>query len=290
MRVSLFHNQRAGDSTSLSWIRELIETSGHEVVRVFDREAAFGELIDDRTELVVAAGGDGTVSAAARLLAGRSIPLTILPLGTANNIAKTLQREASSDELVARWETAARRRVDMGVARGMWGERRFLEAVGVGLVPTSISSTLMEPLTGEDVQANIRHAIARYQQVLADLAPRRWTIRVDGDEMAGDFILAEVLNTRSVGPNLVLNDDADPFDGYFCVVTAEDKHRNELQRYIDDRIKGRESSLSLPARRARHVEIHGRGDTHVDDELVRSAIPGAISIHLEAAAVEFLAI
>jgi diacylglycerol kinase family enzyme len=290
MRVSLFHNQRAGDSTSLSWIRELIETSGHEVVRVFDREAAFGELIDDRTELVVAAGGDGTVSAAARLLAGRSIPLTILPLGTANNIAKTLQREASSDELVARWETAARRRVDMGVARGMWGERRFLEAVGVGLVPTSISSTLMEPLTGEDVQANIRHAIARYQQVLADLAPRRWTIRVDGDEMAGDFILAEVLNTRSVGPNLVLNDDADPFDGYFCVVTAEDKHRDELQRYIDDRIKGRESSLSLPARRARHVEIHGRGDTHVDDELVRSAIPGAISIHLEAAAVEFLAI
>ena len=52
MRVSLFHNQKAGDSTSLSWIRELIETSGHELVRVFDREAAFGELVDPHTELL----------------------------------------------------------------------------------------------------------------------------------------------------------------------------------------------------------------------------------------------
>ena len=58
MRISLFHNQSAGDSTSLSWIRELIETSGHQIVRALDREAAVAELIDERTELVVAAGGD----------------------------------------------------------------------------------------------------------------------------------------------------------------------------------------------------------------------------------------
>ena len=65
MKVSLFHNQKAGDSTSLSSIQELIEASGHELVRVFDREAAFGELRTTSTDLVVAAGGDGTVSAAA---------------------------------------------------------------------------------------------------------------------------------------------------------------------------------------------------------------------------------
>jgi len=288
MRVSLFHNQRAGDSTSLSFIRELIETSGHEVVRVFDREAAFGELIDERTELVVAAGGDGTVSAAARLLAGKPIPLTVLPLGTANNIAKTLQGEASSEELIARWNTAGRRRVDMGMAHGMWGERRFLEAVGVGLVPVSIASTMTEPLSGEDAQANVRNAVVRYGKVLADLKPRRWTIRVDGEEVSGDFILVEVLNIRSVGPNLVLDEDADPSDGHFNVVIAEDKHRDEIARYIQDRIEGKEGRLALPSLSGQHVDIHGRGDTHVDDELVRCAIPGTASIQLEAAAVEFL--
>ena len=99
---------------SHSWVQDLIETAGHEVVRVFDREAAMAELIDERTELVVAAGGDGTVSAAARLLSGRPVPLAILPLGTANNIARTLQGDASVEELVAGWNTAARCRVDVG--------------------------------------------------------------------------------------------------------------------------------------------------------------------------------
>ena len=147
MRISLFHNQRAGDNTSLSWIRELIETSGHELVRVFDREAAFGELIDERTELVVAAGGDGTVAAAARLLAGKPIPLAVLPLGTANNIARTLHADAPSEQLVACWDTAERRRLDLGVARGPWGERRFLEGVGIGLVPATITSVHTRPFT-----------------------------------------------------------------------------------------------------------------------------------------------
>jgi diacylglycerol kinase family enzyme len=288
MRVSLFHNQRAGDSTSLSWIRELIETSGHEIVRVFDREAAIAELLDERTELVVAAGGDGTVSAAARLLRRRPVPLAILPLGTANNIAKTLMGDASCEELVPGWNSASRRRIDVGVVRGVWGERRFLEAVGVGLVPASIVSTDNEPLSGNDVAANLASAIRRYARVLSAFEPRRWTLRLDGEEMSDDVILAEVLNTRSVGPNIVLSEDADPSDGYFSVVTAGEEHRDELARYLTDRLEGREHPLSLPERRARHIELLGQGDTHVDDELIRSAIPGALSIHIEPAAVEVL--
>jgi diacylglycerol kinase family enzyme len=288
MRVSLFHNQKAGDSTSLSWIRELIETSGHELVRVFDREAAFGELVDQRTELVAAAGGDGTVAAAARLLAGHKIPLAILPLGTANNIAKALLGEATSEQLVSRWNTGHRRRIDLGVAHHHRGEHRFVEAVGVGLVPASIVSTRFEPLDGDDVISNISSALERYLDVLSSLEPRRWTLRLDGEETTGDFIAVEVLNTRSVGPNLVLSEDADPYDGYFSVVTAAEEQRNELRRYLEDRLEGRDASLALPVRRAQHVDIIGRGDTHIDDEVVRSAIPGTVSIRIEAAAVDVL--
>lgn len=288
MRVSLFHNHRAGDRTSLSWIRELIETAGHELVRVFDREAVFGELIDTRTELVVAAGGDGTVGAAARLVAGRTIPLTILPLGTANNVAKALQGDASTEQLVTCWARASRRRVDLGIVRGVWGERRFIEAVGVGLVPSTIVSTQLQPLPGDDAPAKLSEAIVRYREVVSQLAPQPWTITLDGDETSGDFILIEVLNTRSVGPNIVMCEGADPSDGRFCVVTAREEHRDELTRYFQDRIEGREARLMLPTAHARHVEVHGRGDTHVDDEIVRSAIPSVMSMEFDAAAVEML--
>jgi diacylglycerol kinase (ATP) len=273
---------------SHSWVQDLIEAAGHEVVRVFDREAAIAELIDERTELVAAAGGDGTVSAAARLLSGRPVPLAILPLGTANNIARTLQGDASAEELVAGWNTATRCRVDVGVVRGAWGERRFLEAVGVGLVPTCIVSTEAEPLSGDDVATNLASALERYGEILSAFKPRRWTLRLDGEEMTGHFILAEVLNTQSVGPNIALSDDADPSDGYFDVVTAGEEHRDELAAYLRDRLEGRVGRLALPSRRARHIELQGQGDTHVDDELVTSAIPGVLSIHIEPGAVEVL--
>ena len=288
MRISLFHNQKAGDNTSFSWIRELIETSGHEIVRVFDREAAFGELIDERTELVVAAGGDGTVAAAARLLAGKSVPLAVLPLGTANNIAKALHSEAQCEQLVKCWETASRRRLDLGVARGPWGERRFLEGVGLGLVPATITSVHTRPFTADDVPEKLERARLRYCHVLSRLEPRRSTLIVDGESIMGDFLLAEVLNIRSVGPNLVIAPDADPSDGYFSVVTATGDHREQVATYLTDLIEGRESTLVLPTRRAREIEIETVEDVHVDDDIVRFPMSATMSVEIEAAAVEFL--
>jgi diacylglycerol kinase family enzyme len=288
MKISLFHNQRAGDSTSLSWIRELIETSGHQVVRVFDREAAFGELLDERTELVVAAGGDGTVAAAARLLAGKPVPLAVLPLGTANNIAKALHSEAPSEELVKCWVTASRRHLDLGVARGPWGERTFLEGVGLGLVPAAITSVHTKPFTAEDVPEKLERARIRYCQVLSRLEPRRSTLIVDGKSITGDYLLAEVMNIRSVGPNLVLAPDADPSDGYFSVVTATQDHREQVVRYLTDLVEGRESTLMLPTMRAREIEIETVEDVHVDDDVVRFPMSATMSVKIEAAAVEFL--
>ena len=129
-------------------------------------------------------------------------------------------------------------------------------------------------------------SLERYREVLSAFKPRCWTLRLDGEEMRGTFVLAEILNTRSVGPNIVLSEEADPSDGYFTVVTAGEEHRDEVMRYLTERLEGRDSRLALPSRRARHIELQGQGDTHVDDELVRSAIPGALSIHIEPSAVE----
>ena len=63
-------------------------------------------------------------------------------------------------------------------------------------------------------------ALRRYKQVLAKMRPRRWSLRLDGREHEGEFLLFEVLNTRSVGPNLELGRTADPTDGLLTVVTA----------------------------------------------------------------------
>ena len=48
-------------------------------------------LYEGQTELVIIGSGDGTISAAIEGLLSTQIPLGILPLGTANNLARTLE-------------------------------------------------------------------------------------------------------------------------------------------------------------------------------------------------------
>jgi diacylglycerol kinase family enzyme len=94
-------------------------------------ESAAREAADCGADAVVAGGGDGTVSAAASALAGGSVPLGVLPLGTLNHFARDL---AIPQELAAAARTIAagvRRTVDVGRVNG----RVFLNNSSIGLYP-----------------------------------------------------------------------------------------------------------------------------------------------------------
>ena len=140
MRIALFHNEDAGDGSSVEEIRALLERHGHHLVQVVDEEWSAEQILDKHADLVVAAGGDGTVATAARVLAGRKLPLAILPMGTANNIAKSLCCEGPLAPLIEGWAHAEPQSLDLGIARGDWGERIFFESVGAGLIPAGIAA------------------------------------------------------------------------------------------------------------------------------------------------------
>jgi hypothetical protein len=74
----------------------------------------------------------------------------------------------------------------------------------------------------------------------------------------------------------------------FSVVIATEYHRDVLDEYLLDRIDGGERPLSLPPRHAKHIQILGWRDVHVDDQLLRSDASETVSIVIEPAALEFL--
>jgi diacylglycerol kinase family enzyme len=86
-----------------------------------------------QAEGVVAAGGDGTVSAVAGVLvhAGCPKPFGVLPLGTLNHFAKDAGVPLMLDEAVAALDTGAERRVDVGEVNG----RVFVNNSSLGLYP-----------------------------------------------------------------------------------------------------------------------------------------------------------
>jgi diacylglycerol kinase (ATP) len=290
MRISLLYNEDAGDGTSKRDLRKQLEREGHTLVRVLGKKSEFERVFEDSPELVVAAGGDGTVSAAARVLAGHRVPLAILPIGTANNIAKSLGIDEPMAELIRRWDSARRRPLDLGIVSASWGHAYFLEGVGGGLIPAGITAMTDQPPDEDDSStARVAHAVRGYRDVLSRLKPRHWTLTVDGTPMSGDFLLLEVLNIRSVGPNLVLAPDADPTDGFFSLVTASEQNREQLDDYLQHQIDGRDCQLSLPSQPARQIEIQAPDAVHIDDKVPESRSTGILSIRIEPAALEFLA-
>jgi diacylglycerol kinase family enzyme len=270
LRVSLLHNESAGYSVKLDEIRSAIERKGHEILTVIEKHEDRDELLDPRSELIVVAGGDGTIASAVRVMADQpeQPPLAILPIGTANNIATSLGIAGSLTELVGRWESARRVNLDAGLVSGSWGRKYFIEAVGCGLVPAGIQTVQASRADRHgDPPDKVERAQALFRETLERLRPQPLSIAFDGTTLTGEFLLLEVLNIRSVGPNLVLSPDASPSDGYLTVVVASENDREELDDYLRRVPGAADVRLHLPVHKARSVEIEGVDTLHVDDRV-----------------------
>ena len=287
MRISVLYNEEAGDGLSADDLRRQIQHLGHDVVHLADDAAAFARAVDDSVDLAVTAGGDGTVRSGIIALAGRPIPLAILPFGTANNIALNLGIGGTLPELIERWDRAVRTPFDVGVARGSWGNRVFVEAIGTGLVVAGITAAQPQVDHLDDADTRLLGALEVFLEVLNDYQAQPLTLQIDERRVTGSYLMIEIMNIGSIGPQLELGSSIDPRDGWLSVVTAQEDDRSLLIDYLSQRIAGRTTALELPTERARHVEIQGVTELHIDDRVSRglddeivaaSILPGAVTV------------
>ena len=164
MRVTLIHNPGAGrQENDAAALLKLLRRAGHKPRYQSSKEKGWDRVLDKRADLVVVAGGDGTVASVTRRMVRRGVPVAILPAGTANNVANSLGLlKKPFEELVQGWRDARRVRLDLGIVSGPWGERRFIEGVGLGLVPATITSVHTTPFSAEDVPEKLARATLRY--------------------------------------------------------------------------------------------------------------------------------
>jgi diacylglycerol kinase family enzyme len=97
-----------------------------------------------QVDVVVAGGGDGTVSAIAAALAGTGIPLGVLPLGTLNHFARDMKIPVDLDEAVAVVIAGHIVQVDVGEVNGSF----FLNNSSLGLYPRVLRLRQQHPATG----------------------------------------------------------------------------------------------------------------------------------------------
>ena len=280
MRLCLFWNDNAGEGTSVDELSRLITHEGHSIVSVIEKHDALPRSLDHGVDCVVAAGGDGTVARAGRALAGGDVPLAILPIGTANNIANSLAIDSDPERAIHAWKHQRICRIDVGAVHDEQGESLFLESVGTGLVADQIAGSTGVVKSTDPIEAQLAQARRLYLEALHRQPLRRSSIKLDGDTIAGDYLLIEVLNIAAIGPGVRLTGEVSPADQLLSVVAAGSAERPAIKDYMRERVNGEPDHAGLPSWRASRVELNGLDEYHVDDE-ARSANGKTITITIK---------
>jgi len=295
VKIALVHNADAFSGKAAgSEIRRVFQRAGHDVTYLSLQQPDWQRLIAPENERVIIAGGDGTVQSVAPHLRGK--PFSILPFGTANNIARCLCQTSNAELLASQLDQAEIRALDFGIFRDGNGSKPFLEAAGMGVLAELILKMQEWPNRTEMERAESRQEkFARALEQLLALSRKcegtagEW--KVDGTVIADRFILVAAMNLELVGPNLRLAPDANPSDGYLDLVCVRERHRENLSRWIEGQSAGETNAVNFERWRCHRVETRtsNNAPVHIDSNLIQNPkLP--IVIELEPAALEYLVV
>jgi diacylglycerol kinase (ATP) len=169
---------------------------------------------------VIVAGGDGSINAAVQVLVDVGLPLAIVPVGTANNLARTVGVPLDPEGARATAAGASRRRVDLGRVNG----RYFCTTASIGL-----SVTITERLS-----ATTKRHLGPLAYVLTALRVVRRVHPFHADILWGGgvrhsrTVLIMVGNGRHYGAALAVVHDATIDDARLDLYSLEVNHWWEL--------------------------------------------------------------
>ncbi len=270
-------------SEALDVVRERLGAAGISVrLEPFE---ALPELARDimrlraECDIVIVGGGDGTVSASAMAIIDIGLPMGIMPLGTANDLARTLtipmDLPAAADVIAA----GATRRIDLGTVNG----HAFFNVASIGL-----STELADSLDNETKKrwGRLGYAVAA-TRVMSKARPFKATITEKGESFTVRTYQIAVGNGVHYGGGNVVQQDATIDDGHLDLYSLEVSSLWKLALMARSFRQGRHGAWS-EVRTARCVEFDVETDrprpVNTDGEIVTSTpahfkvLPQAIEV------------
>ncbi len=271
MQVTLVHNPKAGDESAPTrgQLKALVEEAGHEVRYQSVKDDRWWRVLKKSADLVAVAGGDGTVGKVARRMIGSETPIAVLPIGTANNVARTLGiADRTVTQLIPSWGSSKRRVLCAGKAVGPWGERHVIEAVGCGLFAAAIPRIDANETMAElpETEVRLTYTVQILRDELAECPAIHVAAKLDGRDISGKYLLFEAMLMKFVGPNLHLAPRVDHDDESFEIVMVEERDRARLIHHLKEWQEGSLWPAELHTLRGSRLELEWTGfPMHVDD-------------------------
>lgn len=267
-RALLCCNAKARNgSLSLDEVRSILREGGIEPVDPPSEGDACSAIrsLAGEVDLVILGGGDGTMNAAAEALVETGLPLAILPLGTANDLARSLGLPLDPLAAARFIPQAQPQPVDLGWVNGHY----YFNVASIGF-----SAELAGELTSE---AKKRFGVLGYAvaavRVLRKVRPFGVTIEHDGKVEKVTTIQVSVGNGRHYGGGMTVEQGATVDDGNLDFYSLEIAHWWRLLALLPALRRGthgkaadvrafKTQEIRLTTRKPRPVNTDGELTTH----------------------------
>ncbi len=208
--------------------------------------AATSQAVNAGSELILVSGGDGTVESAANGVIGTHATLGILPAGTRNNVARSLNIPLDLKAAVTMLRTGSVQRIGAGKVRVNGRQRWFLETFTVGLFSSLYPDA-------DAIQKGNVGRIANLLTAFASAPMARFTIRIDGGalEMKARAYAMLGVNLPIVAGNFRLTDDISYEDDHLDVFIYDRLDKLDMLIYGFDVLAGMAEDPAIP-----HLRIH----------------------------------
>lgn len=250
-------NRLEGIATGMGYELDVIETerAGHATELAAEAIGSF--------DIVIAAGGDGTITETVNGLAGTDIPLGIVPLGTANVLA----RETGIPLTPHMAFEAALSRAPQSISLG------HMEAGGLSSYFCLMAGVGYDASVVHNVNTGLKKVIGKGAYVLKALETLAlWSapeLGVTVDGKANECQTVVICNARKYGGDLIMAPGADIGKPGFEVIMLKGKGRTELMNFL--------ISFGLMNASARH--LNGRNVEVVSGQDIR--VEGNAHIQLD---------
>lgn len=270
-------------SADLSAACEVLERHGLQIV---ERQCERSDDVPDAirrecaaVDLVVLAGGDGTMNSAADALVECRLPLGILPTGTGNDLARTLGIPTTLAEAAAVITGGRRHAIDLGRANG----KHFFNVASIGLSAELTRHHTVERKRRLWLFAYVLSVRDAYRQT----RPFQARIVCDGKTLRVRAIQISIGNGRHYGGGMTIAEHATIDDGWFDVYCLKPLsfwrllilfpalRRGRLQRQESVAVmRGR--TVEVTTRRAMPVNTDGEITTRTPARF--EVVPRALSV------------
>lgn len=242
------------------------------------------EHIERGADLILAAGGDGTINEVAEGMVHSRVPLGVLPAGTANVLAMETRMGARMERVAERLGDYVARRISMGhlTVEGGRVQRHFLLMAGIGLDAHIVYhvSAALKSRTGK-----FAYWVAGWSLLGRRLAQMH--VEIDGRQRDCSFALLS--KVRNYGGDFEIAREVTLFDDRFEAVLFEGRSTLPYVKYFAGLALGRlaglkgvevlratEAKLACPDDSRVYVQIDGEFAGHLPAEV--RIVPDALTL------------